>query len=139
MDYNDPRVVATVAEVEEHLTIQPVAQKHEALIAALADLIWPVIRERITSTIEAHFDDAFKNSLTLRIDDLLENKLDQGIESYMKYSYDLDQQISEYMSNHFDIRDYDVNDVVEDYMNDRLDDLVYDTVSNMTFEVRVSR
>jgi hypothetical protein len=120
---NDPRAIVA----PQDLTIEEVGEKHEALITALADLIWPVIRERIKSTIDA------------RIDDQLENKKDQGIANYLKYSYDLDQQISEYMSNHFDIRDYDVNDVVEDYMNDRLDDLVYDTVSNMTFEVRVSR
>jgi hypothetical protein len=142
MDYSDPRVVATVAEVEEHLTIQPVAQKHEALIAALADLIWPVIRERIKSTMDASIDDIrlrVDAAIDARIEAKIGDDLDNRIESYMNYSYDIDQKISEYMSSHFDIRDYDVNDVVEDYMNDRLDDLVYDTVSNMTFEVRVSR
>jgi hypothetical protein len=142
MDYNDPRVVATVAEVEEHLTIQPVAQKHEALITALADLIWPVIRERIKSTMDASIDDIrlrVDAAIDARIEAKMGDDLDKRIENYVNYSYDFDQKISDYLSSHFDIRDYDVNDVVEDYMNDRLDDLVHDTVSNMTFEVRVSR
>jgi hypothetical protein len=130
---NDPRAIVT----PQDLTIEEVGQKHEALITALADLIWPVIRERIKSTMDASIED-----IRLRADTVIEkmgDNFDDRIENYMKYSYDIDQQISEYMSSHFDIRDYDVNDVVEDYMNDRLDDLVYDTVSNMTFEVRVSR
>nr|UOZ97176.1 hypothetical protein NCPCFENI_01089 [Cupriavidus sp.] len=132
---NDPRAAANL----EAGTVTELASKHEALITALADLIWPVIRERINSAIDA------------RIDEQLENKMDQGIANYLKYTYDidqqindymsnhLDQQISEYMSNHFDLRDYDINDIVEDYMNDRLEDMVHESVSNLTFEVNVSR
>jgi hypothetical protein len=122
---NDPRAIVA----PQDLTIEEVGEKHEALITALADLIWPVIRERIKSTVDA--------SIEAKID--IDDKINQSVESYINYSYDIDQKISDYLSNHFDIRDYDVNDVVEDYMNDRLDDLVHDTVSNMTFEVRVSR
>ena len=116
---NDPRAA---------VNLEPeLASKHEALITALADLIWPVIRERINSAIDA------------RIDEQLENKMDQGIAHYLKYSYDVDQQISEYLSNHFDLRDYDVNDVIDDYMNDRLEDIVHESVSNLSFRVEVSR
>ena len=122
---NDPRAIVA----PQDLTIEEVGEKHEALITALADLIWPVIRERIKSTMDASIE------AKIGIDD----KINQSVESYINYSYDIDQKISDYLSSHFDIRDYDVNDVVEDYMNDRLDDLVHDTVSNMTFEVRVSR
>ena len=122
---NDPRAIVA----PQDLTIEEVGEKHEALITALADLIWPVIRERIKSTVDA--------SIEAKID--IDDKINQSVESYINYSYDIDQKISDYLSSHFDIRDYDVNDVVEDYMNDRLDDLVHDTVSNMTFEVRVSR
>jgi hypothetical protein len=120
---NDPRAIVT----PQDLTVEEVGKKHEALITALADLIWPVIRERINSAIDAS------------IDGQLEDKIDQGIAHYLKYSYDVDQQISEYLSNHFDLRDYDVNDVIDDYMNDHLDDKVAEAVSNLSFEVNVSR
>jgi hypothetical protein len=120
---NDPRAIVA----PQDLTIEEVGEKHEALITALADLIWPVIRERIKSTIDA------------RIDEQLENKMDQGIANYLKYSYNIDQKISDYLSSNFDIRDYDINDIVQDYMNDRLEDMVYESVSGLSFEVNVSR
>ncbi len=135
---NDPRAIVA----PQDLTIEEVGEKHEALITALADLIWPVIRERIKSTMDASIDDIrlrVDAAIDARIEAKMGDDLDKRIESYVNYSYDFDQKISDYLSSHFDIRNYDVNDVVEDYMNDRLDDLVHDTVSNMTFEVRVSR
>jgi hypothetical protein len=135
---NDPRAIVA----PQDLTIEEVGEKHEALITALADLIWPVIRERIKSTMDASIDDIrlrVDAAIDARIEAKMGDDLDKRIENYVNYSYDFDQKISDYLSSHFDIRDYDVNDVVEDYMNDRLDDLVHDTVSNMTFEVRVSR
>jgi hypothetical protein len=124
---NDPRAIVA----PQDLTIEEVGEKHEALITALADLIWPVIRERIKSTIDA--------SIEAKIGNDLDDKINQSVESYINYSYDIDQQISNYLSSQFDLRDYDINDIVQDYMNDRLEDMVYESVSGLSFEVNVSR
>jgi hypothetical protein len=124
---NDPRAIVA----PQDLTIEEVGEKHEAVITALADLIWPVIRERIKSTIDA--------SIEAKIGNDLDDKINQSVESYINYSYDIDQQISNYLSSQFDLRDYDINDIVQDYMNDRLEDMVYESVSGLSFEVNVSR
>jgi hypothetical protein len=124
---NDPRAIVT----PQDLTVEEVGKKHEALITALADLIWPVIRERINSAIDA--------SIEAKIENELDDKINESVESYINYTYDIDQKISEYLSSNFDLRDYDVNDVIDDYMNDRLEDMVHESVSNLSFRVEVSR
>lgn len=154
MNYSDPRVVATPQEVQEHLTVEQVGNKHEALIVALADLIWPVIRERteeiidlhldnirerINSAIDARIDAKLNDDLNARIESTVDDKVEDSVAHYLKYSYDIDQEISSYLSNHFDIRDYDVIELIDEHLSDRLEDMVTESVSNLTFEVNVSR
>lgn len=53
-------------------------------------------------------------------------------------SADVDQQISDWMGNNFDIDDHlDLNDKIDDYLSDRLTDRVRDEVRDLSFSVTV--
>ena len=113
---NDPRAATNLEPT--------VANKHEALIAELADLIWPVIRERIASALDARINFAVENLIDDKIDD----------------------KINEYMCNNFDISDYeseikdivDVDDAVETHLNTYLHDEVVSCIQGLQFNVEVS-
>ena len=51
---------------------------------------------------------------------------------------DIDDQISNWMSNNFDITDYNVDDAIEQWMDNNLDDKVTDAARCLTFTVEVS-
>ena len=51
---------------------------------------------------------------------------------------DIDQSISDWMENNFDIDDHlDLNDKIDDYLSDRLTAMVRDEVSDLSFSVTV--
>ena len=52
---------------------------------------------------------------------------------------DISDQISNWMSNNFDITDYNVDDAIEQWMDNNLDDKVTDAARCLTFTVEVSR
>lgn len=51
---------------------------------------------------------------------------------------DMSDQISNWMSNNFDITDYNVDDAIEQWMDNNLDDKVTDAARCLTFTVEVS-
>jgi hypothetical protein len=51
---------------------------------------------------------------------------------------DIDDQISNWMSNNFDITDYNVDDAIDSWMENNMDDKIQDAISNLTFNVTVS-
>jgi hypothetical protein len=52
---------------------------------------------------------------------------------------DVDDQISNWMSNNFDIDDYNVDDSIERWMTNNIDDKVYDAVNSISFTVEIGR
>ena len=52
---------------------------------------------------------------------------------------DISDQISNWMSNNFDIHDYCVDEAIESWMDNNLDDKVTDAARCLTFTVEVSR
>jgi len=51
---------------------------------------------------------------------------------------DVDDQISNWMSNNFDITDYNVDDAIDSWMENNMDDKIQDAINNLTFSVTVS-
>ena len=51
---------------------------------------------------------------------------------------DISDQISDWMSNNFDIDDYNVDYSIERWIDNNLDEKVSDAISNLTFNVTVS-
>ena len=51
---------------------------------------------------------------------------------------DISDQISDWMSNNFDITDYNVNDAIESWVDNNLDEKISEAIDNLTFNVTVS-
>jgi hypothetical protein len=51
---------------------------------------------------------------------------------------DVDDQISNWMSNNFDIDDYDIDGAIESWMDSNIDEKINEAISNCTFNVTVS-
>ena len=51
---------------------------------------------------------------------------------------DVDDQISNWMSNNFDITDYNVDDAIESWADNNLDEKISEAVNNLTFTVNVN-
>ena len=73
------------------------------------------------------------------IDDWMENNLRDKVMDIIANEDDIDDQISNWMSNNFDITDYNVDDAIESWMDNNLDDKVTDAARCLTFTVEVSR
>lgn len=89
--------------------------------------------------------------LTTEIDTRIQAKIDDltGLDKAMITEIvkgeiedlDIDQSISDWMSNNFDISDYehnlDIEDKISDYLSDHLTDRVRDEVRDLSFSVTV--
>jgi hypothetical protein len=73
------------------------------------------------------------------IDDWMDNNLRDKVMDIIANEDDVDDQISNWMSNNFDITDYNVDDAIESWMDNNLDDKVTDAARCLTFTVEVSR
>jgi hypothetical protein len=115
---NDPR-----AAVNLEPELSELASKHEALITALADLLWPVIRERIVSAVDA------RSGINHAVEQLIEDKITAAVE-YGKLitEDDLDQRLNDYTET-TDLDDV-IRDNVRDWANDTLADSVRDVIKH---------
>jgi hypothetical protein len=52
---------------------------------------------------------------------------------------DMSDQISNWMSNNFDLDDYNVDGAIEQWMDNNIDDKVYDAVNSISFTVEIGR
>jgi hypothetical protein len=64
-----------------------------------------------------------QSSIQTLIDDYLQDQIDDFI--------------SNWMSNNFDITDYNVDDAIETWMDNNMDDKIQDAISNIEFSVTV--
>lgn len=114
-------------------------EKLTVVLNAVAALFVPIIEQSLKSSIKTMVDDAIQ----VRIDDLtgLDTAMITNIVRGEIEDLDIDQSISDWMSNNFDINDYedglDINDKISDYLSDHLSDLVKDEVRNLSFSVTV--
>lgn len=60
------------------------------------------------------------------IDDWMENNLRDKVMDIIANEDDIDDQISNWMSNNFDITDYDVDGAIESWMDNNLDEKIND-------------
>ena len=51
---------------------------------------------------------------------------------------DISDQISNWMSNNFDVEDYNVGDAIESWADNNLDEKISEAVNNLTFNITVS-
>ena len=66
-----------------------------------------------------------------------EDAINQMIESWMEYNVDHDDLISDWMSNNFDITDYNVDDIdIDEKVNDWLSNNLSDKIQDLDLVVR---
>jgi hypothetical protein len=75
--------------------------------------------------INASIDDWMDNNLRDKMMDILANE-------------DIDDDISNWMSNNFDITDYNVDDAIESWAENNLDEKISEAINNLTFNVTLS-
>jgi hypothetical protein len=98
----------------------------EEALFAIIDKRIAVLQINTQVEINASIDDWMDNNLRDKMMDILANE-------------DIDDDISNWMSNNFDITDYNVDDAIESWMDNNLDDKVTDAARCLTFTVEVSR
>jgi hypothetical protein len=72
------------------------------------------------------------------IDDWMDNNLRDKVMDIIANEDDVDDQISNWMSNNFDITDYNVDDAIESWADNNMDDKIQEAVNNLTFTVNVN-
>jgi len=72
------------------------------------------------------------------IDDWMDNNLRDKVMDIIANEDDVDDQISNWMSNNFDITDYNVDDAIESWADNNLDEKISEAVNNLTFTVNVN-
>jgi len=71
------------------------------------------------------------------IDDWMDNNLRDKVMDIIANEDDIDDQISNWMSNNFDITDYNVDDAIESWADNNLDDKITEAVNNLKFDITV--
>jgi hypothetical protein len=79
-------------------------------------------------------EDGVESLIKIWIDENLRDKVMDIIAN----EDDIDDQISNWMSNNFDITDYNVDDAIESWADNNMDDKIQEAISNLTFNVTVS-
>jgi hypothetical protein len=98
----------------------------EEAITAIIDKRIAVLQINTQVEINASIDDWMDNNLRDKVMDVLANE------------DDIDDQISNWMSNNFDITDYNVDDAIESWADNNMDDKIQEAINNLTFSVTVS-
>ena len=125
----DPVAVQTAARVLLNTIDGAVTQAMgptplEEAITAIIDKRMAVLQINSQVEINASIDDWMENNLKDKMMDVLAND-------------DIDDQISNWMSNNFDINDYDVDGAIESWVYNNLDEKIQDAISNLEFSVTV--
>ena len=114
--------------------------KLNVVLNAVASLFMPIIEQRLKDSIKTMVDDAIQ----VKIDDLtdLDRTMIQEIARGEIADMDIDQSISDWMDNNFDINTYikdqlDISEEISDYLSDNLSDRVRDEVRDLSFSVTV--
>ena len=113
--------------------------KLNVVLNAVASLFMPIIEQHLKDSIKTMVDDAIQ----VKIDDLtgLDKAMITEIVKGEIEDLDIDQSISDWMDNNFDISDHegnlDIEDKISDYLSDHLTDRVRDEVRDLSFSVTV--
>jgi hypothetical protein len=98
----------------------------EEALFAIIDKRIAVLQINTQVEINASIDDWMDNNLRDKMMDILAND-------------NVDDQISNWMSNNFDLDDYNVDGAIESWMDNNIDDKVYDAVNSISFTVEIGR
>ena len=115
----DPVAVQTAARVLLNTIDNAVTQSQG--LTPLEEALFAIIDKRI-----AVLQINSQVEINASIDDWMENNLRDKVMDIITNEDDIDDQISNWMSNNFDITDYDVDGAIESWMDNNLDEKIND-------------
>jgi hypothetical protein len=102
-----------------------------ALVGGLYDKLVSDVASKVEATVLTRLSgEVIEEWMTLNLRDKMMDILAND---------NVDDQISNWMSNNFDLDDYNVGDAIEQWMDNNLDDKVYDAVNSISFTVEIGR
>lgn len=120
-----------VADVAARIEAQFLASIEAKVEKAVADVFLPDIDNRIEQQVKAKIDDLTGLDKAM-ITEIVKGEIED---------LDIDQLITDWMDNNFDITDHesnlDIEDKISDYLSDHLTDRVRDEVRDLSFSVTV--
>jgi len=118
------------------------------LLIQLSGMYDKLVRD-VTDSVEARHIEVINSVVGERLNFSL-NDIDEKIGDWMQTNLrdqmmtvlendDISDQISNWMSNNFDLDDYNVDGAIESWMDNNIDDKVYDAVNSISFTVEIGR
>jgi hypothetical protein len=123
---NDPRAVVNTLEPQAAAAL---ADKHGAVLEALADLLWPIFRDRIADHVQAIVADKINSLDRPMIEDMIEQYVN---DHELMTSDEVADRLSEY------VEEGNLNDRISDWAQDNMEEVVRDAVRELSFTVEVS-
>ena len=112
----------------------------QAQLLSLIGSLYDKFVADVSAKVEVRIQQVIKDTVQTKIDELSDMDKSMILEIVRGEIEDLDveEKISDWMSNSFDIDDHiDVGDKIDDYLSDRLANMVREEVSELTFSVSV--
>ena len=123
---NDPRAVVNTLDPQAAAAL---ADKHGAVLEALADLLWPIFRDRIADHVKAIVEDKFIG---------LDRSVIEGVISEYVNDHELmtSDEVADRLSEY--VEEGNFEDKVNDWASYNLDGLVRESIRELSFTVEVN-
>jgi hypothetical protein len=123
---NDPRAVVNTLDPQAAAAL---TDKHGAVLEALADLLWPIFRDRIADHVQAIVADKINSLDRPMIEDMIEQYVN---DHELMTSDEVADRLSEY------VEEGNFEDKVNDWAQDNIEGLVREAVRELSFTVEVN-
>jgi hypothetical protein len=123
---NDPRAVVNTLDPQAAADL---TDKHGAVLEALADLLWPIFRDRIADHVQAIVADKINSLDRPMIEDMIEQYVN---DHELMTSDEVADRLSEY------VEEGNFEDKVNDWAQDNIEGLVREAVRELSFTVEVN-
>lgn len=94
--------------------------------------------DKLVSDVAAHVNQRNQANIDECVDDWMKLNLRDKMMEMLEHD-SVDDQISNWMSNNFDLDDYNIDGAIEQWMDNNIDDKVYDAVNSISFTVEIGR
>jgi hypothetical protein len=123
---NDPRAALNTLDPQAAAAL---TDKHGAVLEALADLLWPIFRDRIADHVQAIVADKINSLDRPMIEDMIEQYVN---DHELMTSDEVADRLSEY------VEEGNLNDRISDWAQDNMEEIVSGELRNLTFTVQVN-
>lgn len=127
---NDPRAVVNTLDPQAAAAL---ADKHGAVLEALADLLWPIFRDRIADHVQAIVEDKMNGLDRAVIEEVISEYVN---DNEIMTSDDVADRLSEYVEE--GTLEDKITESITDWARYNLEDHVREAARELSFTVQVS-